>query len=181
MTLVDVIRASIALAEKRATLKREDPRSDELRERQAMFDFGAYACIKEAGLEETMALARRPLAWGLGLGLPALGVGHALIADAHSHAKDLVRDARNQALLTAAGVGGMQSLGGLLQSAVAHPRARPDPGPIDPAQRLAADMRVDDLLEDACRTGADLQKHAALVHLIGHRLDAMHVVRGILP
>lgn len=180
MTLVDIIRASAALAEKRATLGREDPRSNELRERQAMFDFGAYARVKEAGLEETMALARRPLAWGLGLGLPALGVGHALIADAHSHAKDLVRDARNQALLTAAGVGGMQSLGGLLQSAV-RPRAQPDQESIDPMQRLAADMRVDDLLEDACRVGASPEKHAALVHLIGHRLDAMRVVRGILP
>lgn len=180
MTLVDVIQASIVLAEKRAALRRGDPRSDELRERQAMFDFGAYVRVKQAGLEETMALARRPLAWGLGLGLPALGVGHALIADAHSHAKDLVRDTRNQALLTAAGVGGMQSLGGLLQSAI-HPRAQSDQGPVDPMQRMAADMRVDDLLEDACRAGTALEKHAALVHLIGHRMDAMRVVRGILP
>lgn len=180
MDLVDVIRASVALAEKRAALGRGDPRSDELRERQAMFDFGAYARVKQAGLGETMALARRPLAWGLGLGLPALGVGHALIADAHSHAKDLVRDARNQALLTAAGVGGMQSLGGLLQAAV-RPRSQPDQGAIDPIHRLAADMRVDDLLEDACRAGTTPEKHAALVHLIGHRLDAMRVVRGILP
>ncbi len=180
MTLVDVIRASVALAEKRAALRREDPKSDELRERQAVFDFGAYARVKEAGLAETMALARRPLAWGLGLGLPALGVGHALISDAHSHAKDLVRDARNQALLTAAGVGGMQALGGLLQSTV-RPRAQPDQGSVDPMQRLAADMCVDDLLEDTYRIGAVSEKHAALVHLIGHRLDAMRVVRGILP
>ena len=179
MTLVDVIRASVALVEKRASIGREDPRADELRERQAMLDFGAYARVKQAGLEETLALARRPLAWGIGLGLPALGVGHALISDAHSHAKDLVRDARNQALLTAAGVGSMQSLGGLLQSAV-HPRAQPDPGSVDPMQRLAADMRVDDLLEDACRVGATPEKYAALVHLIGHRLDAMRVVRRIL-
>lgn len=54
MTLVEVIRASAALAEKRAALGRKDPRSDELRERQAMFDFGAYARVKEAGLEETI-------------------------------------------------------------------------------------------------------------------------------
>lgn len=180
MTLADVIRASVVLAEKRAALGRDDPRAETLRERQAVFDFGAYVRVKQAGLEETMALARRPLAWGLGLGIPALGVGHALIADAHSHAKDLVRDARNQALLTAAGVGGMQSLGGLLQSAV-RPRAQPDQGPVEPMQRMAADMRVDDLLEDACRVGTASDKHAALVHLIGHRLDAMRVVRGILP
>lgn len=180
MNLVDVIRASAVLAEKRAALKHGDPRTVELRERQAVFDFGAYASVKTAGLEETLSLAKRPLAWGLGLGLPALGVGHALIADAHSHAKDLVRDARNQALLTAAGVGGMQSLGGMLQSAV-RSRAQPDPGSVDPMHRLAADMRVDDLLEDACRSGTAAEKHAALVHLIGHRLDAMCVVRGILP
>lgn len=180
MNLADVVRASAVLAEKRASLRHDDSRTAELRERQALFDFGAYASIKAAGLEETMSLARKPLAWGLGLGLPALGVGHALIADAHSHAKDLVRDARNQALLTAAGIGGMQSLGGLLQSAV-HSRAQPEQGPVDPMQRLAADMRVDDLLEDACRLGAATEKHAALVHLIRHRLDAMRAVRGILP
>lgn len=180
MNLVDVIRASAALAEKRASIRRGDPREVDLRERQAVFDFGAYGHVKAAGLEETLSLARKPLAWGLGLGLPALGVGHALISDAHSHAKDLVRDARNQALLTAAGVGGMQSLGGLLQSAV-RPRAQFDHGSNDPMQRLAADMRVDDLLEDACRLGDAAQKHAALVHLIGHRLDAMRVVRGIVP
>jgi hypothetical protein len=178
--LLAVIRASAALAEKRASLRAGDPREASMRERQALMDFGAFSRVKQAGLEETLSLAKRPLAWGLGLGLPALGVGHALISDAHSHAKDLVRDARNQALLTAAGVGGMQSLGGLLQAAV---RPRPGPGleQADPGQRLAADMRVDDLLEDACRTGQPSEKHAALVHLIGHRLDAMSVVRRIVP
>lgn len=180
MNLADVIRASAALAEKRAALKPGDPRAAQLHERQAVFDFGAYVSVKTAGLGEAMSLAKRPLAWGIGLGLPALGVGHALIADAHSHAKDLVRDVRNQALLTAAGVGGMQSLGGMLQSAV-RSRAQPDQGPINPMQRLAADMRIDDLLEDACRSGTAAEKHAALVHLIGHRLDAMCAVRGILP
>jgi hypothetical protein len=177
--LLAVIRASAALAEKRAAIRAGDPRETMMRERQAVMDFGAFDLVKQAGLEETLSLARRPLAWGLGLGLPALGVGHALISDAHSHAKDLVRDARNQALLTAAGVGGMQSLSNLLQTAT-RPRAGHDPGSIDPNQRLAADMRVDDLLEDACRIGSPAEKQAALVHLIGHRLGAMGVVRRIV-
>lgn len=180
MELLAIIRASAALAEKRASLRVGDPRAAQMRERQALLDFGAFHHVKQAGLEETLSLAKRPLAWGLGLGLPALGVGHALISDAHSHAKDLVRDARNQALLTAAGIGGMQSLGSLLQAA-AHPRTSHDPGMVDPNQRLAADMCVDDLLEDACRIGSLAEKHAALVHLIGHRLDSMDVVRKIVP
>lgn len=179
MDLIDAIRASIALAEKRAAMRNDDPRATALRERQALTDFGAFGRVKQAGLEETLSLAKKPLAWGLGLGLPALGVGHALISDAHSQADDVVRNARNQALLTAAGVGGMQSLGGLLQSAM-HPHHSQDFSSVDPSQRLAADLRVDDLLEDACRIGDAKQKHAALVHLIGHRLNAMNIVRKLV-
>jgi len=180
MNLVDAIRASSAVAEKLASRSGKAERSS-LRERQAMIDFNAFGRVKQAGIEETLALAKKPLAWGVGLGLPALGVGHALISDAHSHAKDLVHDARNQALLTAAGVGGMQSLGSLIQSAS---QRRP---PAEQVQlpgmetRLASDLRTDDMLESACRTGTTVQeKHAALVRLIRHRMNAMAVVRGLI-
>lgn len=179
MDLLAVIRTSAVLAEKCASSRH----ANHLRERQAIVDFGAFHHVKRAGLNETLSLVKRPLAWGLGLGLPALGVGHALISDAHGQAKDLVRDARNQALLAAAGIGGMQSLGGLLQSAMARPRAgtRPELGEsVDPGLRIAADMRVDDLLEDACREGTSSDKRAALVHLVGHRVTAMDVIRRLV-
>lgn len=177
MDLVSAIRTSAAVAERRAALRVGDPRELALREHQALVDFDAYGRVKQAGLEEMLSLAKRPLAWGVGLGLPALGVGHALISDAHGQAKDLVRDTRNQALLTAAGIGGMQSLGGLLQAAASRPPARArSMDPVDPGMRIAADLRVDDLLEDACRLG----KHAALAHLIRHRSLAMREVRELV-
>jgi len=45
VNLADVIRGSVVLAEKRAALRHGDPRAAALRERQAVFDFGAYAII----------------------------------------------------------------------------------------------------------------------------------------
>lgn len=180
MSLLAALETSLLLSEKRASLRSTDPRGQALRERQALVDFTAFGLVKAAGMEELLGLMKKPLAWGVGLGLPALGVGHALISDAHSQGKDLIRDARNQALLTAAGVGGMQSLGGLMQKAM-RPRPSYDGASMDEApQKIAADLMVDDVLETACRQVDDGAKHAALVHLIVHRLDAMHAVRSLL-
>ncbi len=180
MSLVRAIETSLLLAEKRAALRADDPRTAALRERQALVDFDAFARVKAAGLEELISLGKKPLAWGLGLGLPALGVGHALISDARYQGGDLLRDARNQALLTAAGVGGMQSLGNLLSGA-----GRPRPSyeatsPEDAPQKISADIMVDDALESAYREVETRAKHAALVHLVVHRLDAMHAVRSLI-
>lgn len=180
MTLVRALETSVLLAEKRASLRSTDPRSEALRERQALVDFDAFGLVKAAGLEEVVALGKRPLAWGLGLGLPALGVGHALISDARHQGQDLLRDARNQALLTAAGVGGMQSLGGLLQGAM-RPRPSYETTSFEDApQKIAADIMVDDALLSACHEVSDGAKRAALVHLVVHRMDAMHAVRSLL-
>jgi len=180
VNLSRALETSLLLAEKRASLRASDPRTAALRECQALIDFDAFSCVKAAGIEELLALSKRPLAWGLGLGLPALGVGHALISDARHQGQDLIRDARNQALLTAAGVGGMQSLGNMLQGAM-HPRPSYETMSTDEApQKVAADILVDDALEAACREVDARAKHAALVHLIVHRLDAMHAVRSLL-
>lgn len=180
MDLVRALETSLLLAEKRAALRAEDPRNAGLRERQALVDFDAFARVKVANAEELFGLAKKPLAWGLGLGLPALGVGHALISDAHHQGKDLIHDARNQALLTAAGVGGMQSLGNVISNAM-HPRPSYEATtPEDASQRIASDIMVDDVLEAAYRQVEARAKHAALVHLVVHRMDAMHAVRSLL-
>lgn len=180
MSLVHALETSLLLAEKRASLRAADPRVAALRERQAFVDFDAFARVKSANAEELFALGKKPLAWGLGLGLPALGVGHALISDAHHQGKDLLRDARNQALLTAAGVGGMQSLGGMLQNAMQPRPSYQAATPEDAPQKIAADIMVDDALESAYLDTDVRAKHAALVHLIVHRMDAMHTVRSLL-
>lgn len=176
----DVARAvetSRFFAEKVASAR---PASAELRQRQALADFAAFGLFKRAALDPAaLSALQKGLGWGVGLGLPALGVGHLLARDVRHQGEALVRDARNQALLTAAGVGGMQTLGGLLANRGTHPAAAPT-GNDDPT-KIAAAIMVDDLLEDSVVQLADERhKHAALVQLIVHRGDSMQLVRGWL-
>lgn len=178
MRLAHAVAASFFLAEKTAELREESPLRQTTRERQALIDFDAFGCVKAAGIEELMTLGKKPLAWGLGLGIPALGVGHTLLRDARHQGEGLIRDARNQALLTAAGVGGMQGLGSLLQAATRPRVSNGGSFGEDPMGKLAADIMVDDLLEDACTSTT--AKQAALTHLIIHRMGAMQDVRALL-
>lgn len=176
----DVARAfetSRLLAEKVASAR---PASADLRQRQALADFAAFGLFKRAAIDPAaLSALQKGLGWGVGLGLPALGVGHLLARDARHQGEGLIRDARNQALLTAAGVGGMQALGGLLQGRGTHPAAAPSTN--DDPTKIAAAIMVDDLLEDSVAQLANEQhKHAALVQLIVHRGDAMQLVRGWL-
>lgn len=180
MNLAQAVETSFLLAEKRASLRASDPQHAALRERQSLVDFAAFGLVKRAGLEEVLQLSKRPLAWGLGLGLPALGVGHALISDARHQGQDLLRDARNQALLTAAGIGGMQSLGDLLRHAPNPRSSYEEPSSAEAPHKVAAAMMVDDVLETACSDADPRVKQAALVHLIVHRGDAMSAVRALL-
>jgi hypothetical protein len=188
--LKTAIGASELLNEKSASLRTQDSR-----EKAAAADFAAFALVKQAGAEELWQLGKKPLAWGLGLGLPALGAGHALISDAHAQGKDLIRDARNQALLTAAGVGGMQSLGNMLggmHGSQQQPAADPtqaaaplmpyyeQPPPGGEAAKLSALIMVDDLLENAYEQLSGRQKSAALAGLAAHRIASMRLVRSML-
>jgi len=108
----------------------------------------------------------------------------------------ILRDARNQALMTAAGVGGMQALGEMLKrpphpQSVRHdvnvnvpqpPQLEAPPPQLDPEQKLAAHIMVDDVLEDGCNQLIDPgEKHAALVQLIRHRCEGTRLLRGFLP
>lgn len=109
MNLGRALETSILLAEKVAAAR---PAPESLLRRRAVADFATFGMFKRAALDPA---AMRPLAWGLGLGLPALGAGHLLLRDARHQGEALIRDARNQALMTAAGVGGMRALGDLLK------------------------------------------------------------------
>jgi hypothetical protein len=166
--------------------------------KQALADFATFGLFKRAAIDPgAISALQKGLGWGVGLGVPALGVGHMLMNRAHEHSADILRDARNQALMTAAGVGGMQALGEMLKRpphAQQHrvdvnmpqpPQAPPQleaPPQLDPEQKLAAHIMVDDVLEDGCNLLTDpAEKHAALVQLIRHRCEGTRLLRGFLP
>jgi len=188
MTPREAIDASTFLAEKVASAR---PPSAALLERAALADFAAFGLFKQAAMDpEALSALKRGLGWGVGLGIPALGVGHALMRDAGNQGHEMIRDARNQALLTAAGIGGMQGLGSLLARRLGgEPQGAPsdqrlashDEGPaLTPTQKLAAAIMVDDLLEDATRELTDASaKHAALVLLVRHRGEAARLLREL--
>lgn len=176
------LETSILLAEKIASAR---PASIALRERAALADFATFGLFKAAALDPAaLSSLQRGLGWGVGLGLPALGVGHALLGDARRHSESILRDARNQALLTAAGVEGIHSLGGMLRQ---PPQGPASAGEIKAAtalnleQRLAAAILVDDVLEAACDLPDERAKSAALVQLVLHRVDATRLLRGMVP
>jgi hypothetical protein len=181
MSFERAFETSSLLAEKVASAR---PASPSLREKLALADFAAFGLFKRAAIDPgAVSALHRGLGWGIGLGLPALGVGHLLTRDARRQGEELIRDARNQALLTAAGVGGMQALGGLLQRAP-HP-VRHDVNVSMPADaqpyKIAAAILVDDILEEAYQTlNSSAEKHATLVHLIKHRGEATHLLRSLL-
>lgn len=184
MRFSDALETSCFLAEKVASARA--PANEALREKQAMADFATFGLFKQAAIDP-QSLARG-LGWGVGLGVPALGVGHLLMRDARHQGDQLIENARNQALLTAAGVGGMQALGELLkQRGAAHsaPAAAPAPGPAGPIlsdeQKLAAAILVDDILERACDHGDEQTKRAALAALVVHRHEATELLRSLLP
>lgn len=196
MTPCEALKTSVLLAEKVASAR---PADAVLLARAALADFAAFGLFKQAAIDPAaMSALQRGLGWGVGLGLPALGVGHLLTRDASNQGHEMLRDARNQALLTAAGVGGMQGLGQLLAQRFSRgsmgstgstdaPSLRPAtnedmPGPLTSPQKLAAAVLVDDVLEDASYTLTDPDaKHAALVLLVQHRKEAASLLRSLLP
>lgn len=176
--LARALETSALLAEKVASARAP---SQALREKLALADFAAFGLFKRAALDPSMM---RGLMFGAGVGIPALGVGHMLLRDARHQGEQLVRDARNQALLTAAGVGGMQALGDLLKRPAAPaqaPAAMPQHPPMSDEQKLAAAILVDDVLEAACDLADPEAKHAALVALVRHRSEAAELLRGWTP
>lgn len=178
-----VFEASILLAEKVASAR---PASDVLRAKLAMADFAAFGLFKTAGFNpEMMSSLQKGLGWGVGLGVPAVAAGHFMMNDAQHHSAEVLRDARNQALLTAAGVEGIGALGDMLKKQ--PPQQGPQTTlPASPQEstpeKVAAAILVDDVLEAAYNQLTDPDaKHAALVHLIVHRKEAARLLRSFLP
>jgi hypothetical protein len=182
------LETSVFLAEKIASAR---PASATLREKLAMADFAAFGLFKRAAFDPAaLSALQKGLGWGVGLGVPALGVGHMMLGDAKRHSADVLRDARNQALLTAAGVGSMQALGDIFRGGPKPSQSSGLGSMVDTgmspatttAQKLAAAIMVDDVLEDGCYLLDDPSlKHAMLVQLVRHRSDATSLLRSLLP
>lgn len=206
-SLEAALRVSVFLADKIACDRSAAP---ELRRKQALADFATFGAFKKANVDPAAWSAlQKGLGWGVGLGVPAAGLGYFLTRNARNEGEELIREARNQALLTAAGVGGMQGLAGLLKrtpkfkSDVRH-NVRHDVNinaptqanaaaysdqlaglpalpPLTPLQKIGAAIMVDDVLEDACDQIDDRRaKHAALVELIKHRVEATGLLRELI-
>lgn len=178
--LTHAFQTSVGLATKLANSR---PASLALREKLALADFTTFGLFKRAAFDPAALQAlQKGLGWGVGLGLPLVGAGHLLGVDARHQAQATLRDARNQALLTAAGIGGMQALGDVLkQSPLGTHNPLPENPEASPA-KIAAAVLVDDLLEDGYHELTDAtRKHAMLVQLIRHRGEATHLLRNYAP
>lgn len=78
---------AFSLAEKTAAAQHADV---DLREKSALAAFAAFGLFKQAALGLGVGDIAKPLAWGLGVGLPVLGVGKYLISDAADKAKGTI-------------------------------------------------------------------------------------------
>lgn len=110
MDLRDLLDLSDTL-EKRAAEASDAGVRAHLLEKKALADVAAFGQFKRALLERLPQGLGHGLAFGAGLGLPLLGVGHLLLRDANAQAKDITRDVRNQALLAGMGIKGVEALG----------------------------------------------------------------------
>lgn len=114
LTLAQALETSMALDERIASARDERARAV-LEQKKTAVDFTAFGLFKAAGIEGFTQHLGKPLAWGMGLGLPALGVGHILMRDARHQSEQAVNHVRNQALMAALGFGGANAIRGLMQ------------------------------------------------------------------
>lgn len=116
LTLAQALDTSTALEERIAEARDVRVRA-ELEHKKAAVDFTAFSLFKQGGFDQLGAVGQhlaKPLAWGVGLGLPALGVGHMLMRDARHQTEQTINHARNQALIAALGLGGANAIKGLM-------------------------------------------------------------------
>lgn len=192
LTLAEALETSAALEERLASAP-----DDNLLRRKAMVDCAAFELFKTANAGIWNAM-KTPLAWGAGLGLPALAVGHTLLRDANNQAQEVVRDARNQALITAAGAGGLFGVGTLLRDRLNRPQNVEETHQVqtpgnDPytslktvkfsedetVKKLAAAITVDDVLVKYLETAKGEEKTAAEECLLLNRMHGVALLRKL--
>jgi len=185
LSLDEALHTAAALEERLAVA--HDPHEHAaLEHKQAQVHFAAFGLFKAAHLGQALGDFGKPLAWGVGLGLPALGVGHALITDAHRQGDALIENARNQAMLTALGVGGLKALGGAAQSLLA-PRGPTEPDGFklgadhEGLRKLAAILLLDDVLEKEFAAADVHEKHALAECLFINRAQGTALLRKLRP
>jgi len=120
-TFQEAMELSCALEKSAET----DPR---VREKKALVDYAIFGHFKKGGwqqeLSPALGSAAKGLGWGMGLAAPAVLGGHYLLNHARDNVKDVVHDARNQALL----LGGAKAMGDVVSSgakAFAHGYSAP--------------------------------------------------------
>lgn len=150
LSLDEALTTSEALDERIADTKDASVKAD-LERRKTAVDFTAFGLFKSAapapGFLESLG---KPLAWGAGLGIPALGVGHLMMRDARHQGEDLIDHARNQALIAAAGLGTANAIKGLMQF---DPRQREETEELTlPGEGKVRGRRVVKLSQDALLT-----------------------------
>jgi hypothetical protein len=157
-TLTELLATSEVLTEKLAAHP-----SDALRQRRMMVDFTAFGLFKQGNFWPNM---QKALAWGTGVGLPLVGGGLLLENHARAQAEDLMREARNQALLTAMGVGGAQMLANKLGA-----------DETDDLRELAAALLLDDVLEKQYSSAPAAEKRAIEECLLQNREHGTEILR----
>lgn len=184
LTLSQALETSEALEERLASERNPDTRKD-LEHKKAMVDFAAFGLFKQADYGQALGQLAKPLAWGVGLGLPALGVGHALISDAHHQADKLVDRTRNQALM----LGGLQTLGQAAPGLLDLLKTRMNGGGQDDGFKLSADasslrklaafVLLDDMLEQQVNKATGALKKTAEECLFINRVQATSFLRKL--
>lgn len=192
LTLVQALDTSTALAERIAEAQDVRVRAD-LERRKAAVDFTAFDLFKQGGLEGVAQHLAKPLAWGVGLGLPALGVGHMMMRDARHQTEQTINHARNQALIAALGLGGANAIKGLMA-----PNQREETNELtlpegnfgsrnvvklsadSLLQKLAAAVLLDNVITEQYNTSADNEKTALSEYLYLNRIHGTSLLKELI-
>lgn len=192
LTLVQALDTSTALAERIAEAQDVRVRAD-LERRKADVDFTAFDLFKQGGLEGVAQHLAKPLAWGVGLGLPALGVGHMMMRDARHQTEQTINHARNQALIAALGLGGANAIKGLMA-----PNQREETNELtlpegnfgsrnvvklsadSLLQKLAAAVLLDNVITEQYNTSANNEKTALAEYLYLNRIHGTSLLKELI-
>jgi hypothetical protein len=194
LSLEQALDTSTALEERIAEARDVRVRTD-LERRKAAVDFTAFDLFKQGGWEQLGTVGQhlaKPLAWGVGLGLPALGAGHLLMRDARHQTEQTINHARNQALIAALGLGGANAIKGLMA-----PNQREETNELTLPegnfgsrnvvklstdrlmQKLAAAMLLDNILEKQYDDASGEEKTAVVACLFLNRIHGTALLKEL--